>query len=114
VPFRPLAGDPGLVLGSEKGKKWNRSGDNSFAFILMFVRLTRSYMIELFRTIQEAVTDADLIIFSPFTGRALDIGEARGVDTMLAALPPFFTTREFPDLGTVGTFEIPIMNWMSQ
>lgn len=113
VPFRPLAGDPHAMLDSEIGKRWMRTGSNSFAFLLNFVRLTRPLLLDLFRSVQSATEDADLIVFSPFTGGALDIGEARGVPTMLAALQPFDATREFPAMGAVGTLGIPWLNWMS-
>ena len=110
LEYAPMAGDPQAALMSERGQDWVESGQNSFAFLYNFVRLTRPYFREQLRDCQRACQGMDMIIFTPFAGGGLDIAEKMQLPVALAALQPFHPTGAFPAMGAFGTFGIPRLN----
>lgn len=110
LAFRALAGDPLEMLESPTGQAWVRSGRNSFAFMLNYIRLTRPILPALLRDSQRAVEGADLIVFTVFAPAGLHLSEALGVPAAMAALQPFHATGEFPAMGVMGPVRLPWMN----
>lgn len=110
LEYAPMAGDPQAVLASERGQEWVASGQNSFAFLYNFVRLTRPYFREQLQDCQRACQGMDLIIFTPFAGGGLDIAEKMQLPLALAALQPYHPTGAYPAMGSFGTFGIPWLN----
>jgi UDP:flavonoid glycosyltransferase YjiC (YdhE family) len=110
LEFAEITGDPQQALASERGQDWVNSGQNSFAFLYNFVRLTRPYFRQQLRDCQRACEGVDFIIFTPFAGGGLDIAEQMDLPVALAALQPFHPTGAFPAMGSFGTFGNAFLN----
>ena len=94
LAFAPLGGDPGeLVRGLVE-----EAGSNPFRIVPVMMRYALPLGQEVFQGVEDACTDADLIIHSfLMTPPGHSIARRRGVPDVSALLYPIFTpTGEFP------------------
>ncbi len=110
LAFRSIGVDMQAFVQSPEARKVMRG--NVFAMIRMWRQTIVPIIRQTLAATWEVAREADVIIFHPKAGGAIDVAEATGAAVFCAAPFPIFPTRAFPFLALPGNYG-PWLNRLS-
>ncbi len=95
LSHRTIAGNPDEIVRTAMGIRWQDSGTNPILMAKRLRDLARPILDRYLADTQQAVADADAVIFSALGVAAYHVAELHGIPAIGAFLAPMTRTREF-------------------
>jgi len=95
IRFHPLGMDIEAMIQSPEAR---RVLDGNYLGVVKLVRSMKPVMLSMLDQVWEAARDADVIVYHPKAGAAVDVAEVTGAGLVCASPIPMFATGDFPFL----------------